>query len=91
MLSVNAIQDFLVTTVKPLVVMFVQEITRSAALRMLMALSNMAVTLEVDATTRSKEKNTRTMAFALTRVLEQLPTPHVNVRGRTSVNFLVNV
>jgi hypothetical protein len=69
--------------------MFVQEITRSVALRMLMALSNMAVTLEVDATTRSKEKNTRTSAFALTRVLVQ-PT-HVNVRERTSVNFPVNV
>jgi hypothetical protein len=86
---VHAIQDFLVTTVKPLVIMFVQEITRSAALRMLMALSNMDVTPEVDATTRSKEKNIRPLAIALTRVLVQ-PT-HVNVRERTSVNFPVDV
>lgn len=90
MQSAYAIQDFLVTTVKYLVIVFVQEITRSVALRMLMALSDMAVTLEVDATTRSKEKNIRPLAIALTRVLVQPPT-HVNVRERTSVNFPVDV
>jgi 2-polyprenyl-3-methyl-5-hydroxy-6-metoxy-1,4-benzoquinol methylase len=90
MQSVNAIQDFLVATVKPLVMMFVQEITRSVALRMLMVLSNMAVTLEVDATTRNKEKNIRPLAIALSRVLAHQPA-HVNVRERTSVNLPVNV
>jgi 2-polyprenyl-3-methyl-5-hydroxy-6-metoxy-1,4-benzoquinol methylase len=90
MQSVHAIQDFLVTTVKPLVMMFVQEITRSVALRMLTVLPNMAVTLEVDATTRNKEMNIRPLAIALSRVLAHQPT-HVNVRERTSVNLTVDV
>jgi hypothetical protein len=89
MQSVNAIQDILVTTVKPLVMMFVQEITRSVALRMLMMRSNMAVLLEVDATTRLMEENIRPVVIALTRVLVQ-PT-HANVRERTNANFPVNV
>jgi hypothetical protein len=89
MQSVNAIQDFLVTTVKPLVMMFVQEITLSVALGILMALSNMAVTLGVGATTRNKEKNIRTVAIALTGVMVQ--PANANVRGRTSVNVSANV
>jgi hypothetical protein len=56
---------------------------------MLMVRSNMAVLLEVDATTRQMEENIRPVAIALTRVLVQLT--HANVRERTSANFPVNV